>query len=317
MRALIFDGKKLQFKKGYPEPVLKDDEVLIRVCKAGICNTDVEIKKGYMGYTGVLGHEFMGVVEESLNKEIVGKRVVSEINCPCGICDYCLSGLSNHCTNRSVIGIFKKDGAFADYITVPEKNLHLLPDEISDEDAVFVELIAACFNVSERVHIKPGDRVVILGDGKLGTLVARVIRLLCCDLTLVGLDLLKLERASSLGIKSKLVKDFNEKASIIIECTGTPEGLMTAKNSVKPTGKIIQKSTFASSVNMNISSYVVDEIELIGSRCGPFSPAIRALQSKLVKVDDLVDSVYPFDDAIKGFERAESKDSMKVILDMT
>ncbi|MBU1627809.1 alcohol dehydrogenase catalytic domain-containing protein [bacterium] len=316
MRALIFNGEKLEFKTDYPKPKPNDDEVLIKVYKAGICNTDIEIKKGYMGFTGVLGHEFMGVVEQSCNKVIIEKRVVSEINCSCGVCHYCISGLSNHCPTRSVIGIFNKDGAFADYICVPEKNIHFLPDSITEEQAVFVELLAACFNVSQRVHIKPEDDVVILGDGKLGTLMARVIRLLCCNLTLVGLSPQKLERSSRLGIKTTLVKDFKAKVSIVIECTGTPDGLTLAKNLIKPKGKIIQKSTFASSYNINISSYVVDEIELIGSRCGPFAPAIRAIQSGLVGVDDLIDSTYSFDDALNAFKRAEDKDAMKVIMTM-
>jgi threonine dehydrogenase-like Zn-dependent dehydrogenase len=316
LRALIFNGKELEFKTDYPKPKPKDGEALIKVRKAGICNTDIEIKKGYMGFTGVLGHEFMGVVEDSSNKEIIGKRIVSEINCSCRQCEYCLSGLPIHCPTRSVIGIFNKDGAFADYICVPEKNLHFLPDNITDEQAVLVELLAACFNVTQRVHIKPEDDVVILGDGKLGTLMARVIRLLCCNLTLIGLNPQKLDRSSRLGIKTSLVKDFKGKASIIIECTGTPDGLTLAKNIVKPTGKIIQKSTFASNYNINISSFVVDEIELIGSRCGPFPSAIRALQSGLVDVDDLIDSTYPFNDALDAFKRAERKDAMKVIMNM-
>jgi len=316
VRALVYDGERLELKTDYPKPRPRDDEVLIKVCKAGICNTDIEIKRGYMGFTGVLGHEFVGIVIDGRDKNIVGKRVVSEINCVCGECDFCLSGLANHCPNRSVLGIHKRDGAFADFVVVPMKNLHLLPEGISDDRAVFIELLAACFNVLQRVHIKPEDNVVVLGDGKLGTLMARVMRLICCDVTLVGLNRSKLERSSSLGIRTCLAGESEIRSPLVVECTGTPEGFEQAKKIVKPRGKIIQKSTFSSHVTIDIASYVVDEVEVIGSRCGPFPPAIRALENNLVKVNDLIDSVYPFDRALEAFTRAEEENSMKVILDM-
>jgi threonine dehydrogenase-like Zn-dependent dehydrogenase len=316
LRVLVFNGKELEFVKNYPDPIIKENEALVKVLKAGICNTDIEILKGYIGFKGVLGHEFVGKVVDSKNKDIIGKKVVSEINCPCGTCEYCMSGLSNHCPTRTVIGIAGKDGIFADYINLPIENLHIVPDELPDEDCVFVELIAACFRVLQQIHIKPTDNVVILGDGKLGSIMARVLRLTCCNLTLAGLDPKKIDKSSHLGIKTCLSSKLKSKSDFVIECTGTPKGLSMSKELVKPSGTIVQKSTFSSTYNLDISRYVVDEIRVVGSRCGPFEPAIRALQMGLIKVQDLIDSIFPFDQALSALARAQQKDSMKVLMDM-
>lgn len=326
MRALSFH-KRLKFRKDYPIPQRAEGEALIRVLQAGICNTDIEIVKGYMPFQGVLGHEFVGVVEEAEDKTWIGKRVVGEINCPCRGCEYCREGLGNHCPNRKVLGILDKDGAFADYITLPVANLHELPTSISNLQAVFVEPIASAFRILEQVDIGPKDRVAVLGDGKLGLLVAQVMAGTGCELTAIGRHPEKLEILARRKIKTVLAHEgLHQTFDLCVDCTGSPKGLESALDLVRPMGKIVLKSTFASPVphwfgargeRLNLSQLVVNEVVLLGSRCGPFKRAIEALQDGAVEVTALVTKVYNLEEAIKAFGLASKKGVLKVVLDMT
>jgi len=342
MLGIVFN-KKLTLKENIPVPVPKKDEALIRVILAGICNTDLEIIKGYMGFKGILGHEFVGVVEECNDKNWIGKRVVGEINIGCGKCRYCKNGLRNHCPDRKVLGILNKDGAFAEYLTLPIRNLYTMPANISDEEAVFLEPLAACFEVLEQVKIGSRDRVIVLGDGKLGLLMAQVIKNTGCKLYLFGKHEEKLLIAQKLGIKiinlkrvtgnviarSEATKQSQNKeiatlfkvpyndikgVDIVIDCTGSSDGLGLAMILTKPKGKIILKSTFASKSYLNLSPVVINEISIIGSRCGPFKKAIDALKKREIKIEPLIYKIFPFKEGLKAFKMAGEKKALKVLL---
>lgn len=313
MRALTFFDK-VSFQKDYnicPQP----NETLIKITMAGICNTDIELIKGYMGFNGTLGHEFVGIVEDSNNKQLIGKRVCGEINCACGDCSFCNNNMSTHCPNRSVLGIVNRNGCFADQVYLPEKNLHLIPDSISDEEAVFVEPIAAAFEIVEQIKISPDDSIVVLGDGKLGIIIAQVLSLYSKKLVVIGKHINKLSILEKMGIKTLLLNDLPEmKADIVVEATGRKEGLDLALNIVRPRGKVILKTTIAENTDFNISKVVVDEITLIGSRCGPFKPAIEALKNKQVNINPLIEKVYDFNDAEIALNHAKMPGTMKVLL---
>ncbi|MDP8247833.1 MAG: alcohol dehydrogenase catalytic domain-containing protein [Candidatus Tritonobacter lacicola] len=316
MRALIYDGE-LRLVEDYPAPEIGEGEALVRVLMAGICNTDLEIIKGYMGFTGVPGHEFVGVVEASPEEELAGKRVVGEINCPCGTCDYCLTGMGNHCPARSVLGILKRDGAFAEYLTLPVENLHIVPDGVRDEEAVFAEPLAAACRALEQVKLERGESVVVLGDGKLGLLVAQVVKSTGCALLSVGLDPSKLSILRGMGIRTRPGTDgMKEKFDVAVDCTGSPEGLGAALSLTRPLGRVVLKTTVAENPSIDTSRIVVDEITVIGSRCGPFEPALEALKAKTVKVEPLISAVVPFSNALEAFDIARKKDMIKVLLKM-
>ncbi len=317
MNAILFDGE-LKPVSDYPVPVPGVNEALIRVNLAGICNTDLEILKGYGGYKGVIGHEFAGVVEEidGPDRELIGKRIVGEINSGCGNCPYCLSGMANHCPHRKVLGIVNKDGAMAEYFTLPHGNLHEVPEAVSDEEAVFTEPLAAAFEIVEQIHIRPDAKILVMGDGKLGLLVALVLNLSCSDVTLVGKHRHKMSIVSKQGVRTMLLNgsDVQKEYDIVIDASGSAKGLQTALQWVKPRGTVVLKSTVASGTDMNLAPVVIDEVTIIGSRCGPFRPALRALERKLVDVRPLITAVYPFDRAAQAFDEARQKDSLKVIL---
>jgi len=314
MRALYFD-KELKYRDDLPVPKPVEDEALVKVTCAGICNTDLEIINGYMGFTGIPGHEFVGVVEKCGNKEMVGKRVVSEINIGCGKCDYCRSGLQNHCHERSVLGIINREGAFADYIALPVDNLHVIPDSVPDVDAVFVEPLAAVFEILRQVYIGPSDRVCVLGDGKLGLLAAQVISMTGCDLTVVGNYRSKLLILDELGIRTELSSEFSGKdMDMVVECTGSESGMETALKTVRPRGKIIIKTTIAEKGCIDLNRIVINELSLIGSRCGPFPDAIIAIESGKVKLYPLVSAEYSIEEGVKAFTRASESGALKVIL---
>ncbi len=318
MRALFFQ-KKLQYRKDYPTPQRAEGEALIRVLKAGICNTDIEIVMGYMPFQGVLGHEFVGVVEEAGDTTWIGKRVAGEINCACGQCEYCRQGLGNHCPNRKVLGILGKDGAFADYLALPLSNLHELPPEITNIQAVFVEPLAAAFRVLEQVDIRPRDKVAVLGDGKLGLLVSQAMAGTGCELTVLGRHPEKLEILAGRKIKTVLANEapkLNQIFDICIDCTGSPKGLELALGLVKPLGRIVLKSTFARGGMLNLSPLVVNEIVLLGSRCGPFQRAIKALKEGAVEVGAMIAEVYGLEEAPRAFKLASKRGVLKVILNM-
>jgi len=317
MRGLYFDGE-LQLREDLPVPTPGPGEALIKVMAAGICHTDKEIVNGYMDFKGIPGHEFVGVVELVDDPDMLGKRVVGEINCPCRVCPLCVDGKTNHCHDRTTLGISGRDGAFAEYLTLPISNLHIIPDTLPLYAAVFVEPLAACFRITEQVHINPSHRVVVLGDGKLGLMAAQVMRLNGCALLAVGRYTHKLKILDRLGIRTVMEKDLDtrERFDVVIESTGSPEGFDLARALVDPAGTIVQKSTFVESVTVDISSLVVDEISIIGSRCGPFEPAIRALLRGLVNVQELIDRRFPLEMGLQAFEYAMRDAALKVILEM-
>jgi threonine dehydrogenase-like Zn-dependent dehydrogenase len=314
MRALVFDNE-LQYRTDYPEPVPDDNEALVKIRYAGICNTDIEITKGYMRFTGVLGHEFVGVVETSRGHDLSGKRVVAEINHGCGKCIYCENSMPTHCRKRSVLGILKKDGVFADYASLPEENLHVIPDSVSDEEAVFVEPLAAAFQITEQIPITDKDRVCVLGDGKLGLLAAQVLSATGCGLLVVGNHNEKLSILDELGIKTRLASSFNENGfDIVVDCTGSLSGIRAALRAVRPRGKIVLKTTVAKKGMMDLNAIVINEIALIGSRCGPFSPAINAIKNRQIDLYPLISREYGIEDGIKAFQYAARRDALKVVL---
>jgi len=314
MRALYFN-KELCFRDDLLVPLPRNDEALIRVTSAGICNTDLEIINGYMNFKGIPGHEFVGIVQESGNKELVGRRVVGEINIGCGQCQYCRSGVPNHCHERSVLGILNKEGAFADYITLPLDNIHVLPDSVSDEEAVFVEPLAAGFEILQQVDIVPSDRVCVFGDGKLGLLVAQVLSMTGCDLTVVGNHRSKLLVLEELGIKTELSSEFAGKdMDMVVECSGSESGMKMALKTVRPRGKVIIKTTIAKRGDIDLNLVVINELSLIGSRCGPFPDAIKAIESGKVKLYPLISAEYSIEEGIKAFEHASQKGVLKVLL---
>ncbi len=314
MRALVYDGL-LALRSDYAEPAPSRGEALLRVTLAGICNTDLEITRGYMGFSGVLGHEFVGVVERCDDATLVGRRVVGEINCYCAQCSTCLAGNPTHCPNRTTLGIDRHDGCMADYCVLPVRNLHVVPERVSDEQAVFAEPLAAALEIAEQVHMRPTDRVVVLGDGKLGLLVAQVLRLTGCDLLVVGRHDDKLAILARRGIATCLAADCpQQQADIVVDCTGQPEGFLTARAMVRPRGTLVLKSTFHGQNEVNLTSIVVDEVTIVGSRCGPFAPALRLLDQRLVDVEALITSIHPLADGVAAFDRARTKGTLKVLL---
>ena len=316
MRAVVFDEKGLRVETGYPEPESGENDALVRVLVAGICNTDLEITRGYMEFRGVLGHEFVGVVESSTDwSSLVGKRVVGEINCVCGQCPTCRAGRPNHCVARIVLGIAGRDGAFADKLVLPAVNLHVVPDEVSDEEAVFTEPLAAAFRIVEQMKVDSHTRAVVLGDGKLGMLVAQVLRMHTAEIRVVGKHADKLELLAGIGIATSRVDEGTDfDADLVVDCTGRADGLTLALDIVRPMGTIVMKSTVAERTEAEMSRIVIDEISLVGSRCGPFMPALRALQDKSVVVEPLISDTFPLDKAVDAFELAQRAGSFKILL---
>ena len=320
MRAIVFDNE-LKLVDDYKKPVPQKGEALVRVTLAGICNTDYEITKGYMGYSGILGHEAVGVVEEinDDDKSLLGKRVVAEISYGCKEpdCPYCTQKLYRHCPNRHTLGIWRKDGVFAEYYTMPLETLFEVPENVSDEQAVFVEPLAAACEITEQLHIKPFEKVIILGDGKLGLICALALNAQNLDVTLVGKHLNKLDIAKNQGIKTKLLNELKiEKIyDVVVEATGSVSGFETALALTKPRGTLVLKSTVAASKEFNLAPIVIDEITVLGSRCGQFPPALRMLQSGKIDLRPLISEVYKIDDALKAFDKNKEKDTIKVLLD--
>jgi threonine dehydrogenase-like Zn-dependent dehydrogenase len=314
MKATCFDGKNMNYDESYPDP--KSGEVLVRVNLAGICGTDLEILDGYMAYDGILGHEFVGTVEKSENSELIGKRVVGEINAGCGTCDFCEKGLDRHCPNRTVLGILKRDGAFAEYLSLPEKNLHVIPDSITDEQAVFVEPLAAAFEITEQVTLQPQWSVAIVGDGRLAQLIIQVLKLTCPNITCFGRHKSKLESLINIGVKIKIgiVSSDEQSFDLVVEATGSNSGFTDTMKLIKPRGTVVLKSTIASKESLDLTPTVVNEITLVGARCGLFKPAIDALFSGIVSVDSMVDSIYPLEKFSAAIEHAKKSDTLKVFL---
>ncbi|MFB5635161.1 MAG: alcohol dehydrogenase catalytic domain-containing protein [Nitrosopumilus sp.] len=314
MKATCFDGKNMRYEENYPEP--NTGEVLVRVHLAGICGTDLEILDGYMAYDGILGHEFVGTVEKADNSDLIGKRVVGEINAGCGACESCQKGMDRHCPNRTVLGILKRDGAFAEFLSLPEKNLHVIPDNITDEQAVFVEPLAAAFEIKEQVSLQPQWRVAVVGDGRLAQLIIRVLKLTCPNITCFGKHKNKLESLINIGVKIKIGIEKSDEQSfdLVVEATGSNSGFADTMKLIKPRGTVILKSTIASRENLDLTPTIINEITLIGSRCGLFKPAIDALATGVVSVDSMIDSTYPLEKFSEAIEHAKKPDTLKVFL---
>lgn len=319
MKAVVFN-EELKLVKDYEKPTPKKGEALVRVTLAGICNTDYEITKGYMGYNGILGHEAVGVVEDvnGDDKSLIGKRVVAEISYGCKDpnCEWCNQKLYRHCPNRHTLGIWKKDGCFCEYFTMPTEVLFEVPENVEDEQAVFVEPLAAAIEITEQLHIKPMDKAVVLGDGKLGLITALALNALNVNVTLVGKHQNKLDIAKAQGVSTKLLNDFEVKKEydIVVEATGSVSGFETAIALTKPRGVLVLKSTVAASKEFNLAPIVIDEITVLGSRCGQFPPALRLLKSGKINLKPLISATYSIDNAIEAFEKNKERDVLKVLI---
>ncbi len=315
MKALVFD-QTLRFDPRRAEPPRELGDTLIKVHQAGVCSTDIEITRGYMSFNGVLGHEFVGTVVSSPDKNLVGRRVVGEINCVCGRCDMCLSGLSNHCRNRTVLGISNHDGAFAELIRLPAHNLHILPDTIDNDSAIFIEPLAAALQVTKQIRFESRTWVTVLGDGRLGLLVAQVLRNTGCPVRVIGKHPEKLAMCEKWQIRSRLLADIAPRhdQDIVVDCTGSASGFELAMQIVRPRGTIVLKSTVAQGKPLNLAPAVVDELTILGSRCGPFREAIHALSEKSVDVISLISRRMKIEQGVEAMEIAGRNDVLKVIL---
>ena len=323
MRAIVLDGGKLSPRNDYPDPTPRDGEVLVRVLRAGVCETDLQLIRGYMGFSGVLGHEFVGVAESGPLK---GRRVVGEINCSCWTCETCKAGAPSHCPNRTVLGILNHAGAFADFIAVPQKNLHEVPDSMPTDVAVFTEPVAAAFQIPTQMTIHRLDLIIVLGDGRLGNLCAQVLAHLSKDVTVIGKHpekLALLNRPPEGGryggeIKTRLLADVepDRSADIVVDCTGSPTGLPTALTLVSPRGTIVLKTTVAGEQTLALAPVVIDEVTILGSRCGPFDRALTALDSGEVRVLPMISARYGLDQGVDAIGHARTKTSLKVLIDV-
>ncbi|WP_013324359.1 MDR/zinc-dependent alcohol dehydrogenase-like family protein [Gloeothece verrucosa] len=317
MKGLWLENQQLHLRTDIPTPSPPSGEVCVRVLRAGICNTDLELLRGYYPYKGVLGHEFVGLVENG-PEHLINKRVVGEINASCGYCRFCRTGQPTHCENRTVLGIVNRHGAFADYLTLPVTNLHPIPDSITTDAATFTEPVAAALEIQEQLSITPNERVLVVGDGKLGQLVAQTLALTGCELLVIGRHREKLALLEARGIKTGLSEAVSDRAfDIAVECTGNPEGFSLARRALRPRGTLVLKSTYAGNLTLDASSLVVDEITVMGSRCGPFPKAIELLAAGKIDVEGLIDGRYPLSEGKEAFEAAQRKGVLKILLEMS
>jgi threonine dehydrogenase-like Zn-dependent dehydrogenase len=298
------------------------EEALVRVTLAGICRTDVEIARGYANFTGTLGHEFVGVVESAPDSSLVGRRVVGEINVGCGHCALCLSNDARHCRQRTVLGIKGRDGAHAEYLQLPVKNLLPMPDEISDERAVFTEPLAAACGITERAQLTKQTRVAVIGDGKLGLLCAQTLALTEAQVLLIGKHPEKLRIAARRRIETVLLDQLETTSAhgqarvfdLVVEASSAPHGFKLALELLRPRGVLVLKSTFHGATNIDAARIVVDEISVVGSRCGHFAPALRLLERDMVDVESLIAEEYALSNGVRAFSRAAAKGVLKVLL---
>jgi alcohol dehydrogenase len=299
-----------------PWPRRREGHALIRLLCAGICNTDLELQRGYYSFRGVPGHEFVGEVMEADEPALLGRRVVGEINLPCGRCEWCRRGLGRHCPRRTVLGIVKQPGVFSEFFTLPQKNLHIVPDSISTERAVFTEPLAAACEILDQVRIPKGSRVAVLGDGKLGLLVAQVLQASRLEAHLYGRHKAKLAIAAASGVKTARVAGSLPRAAYdwVVEATGSAEGLSQAVSMTRPRGTLILKSTLHGAVALDTAPVVVNEITVVGSRCGRFEPALKLLRSSKLRLEEMISARMPLRDAPRAFEYAAKKGVLKVLL---
>jgi threonine dehydrogenase-like Zn-dependent dehydrogenase len=315
MKALRIDKKKLAVRE--VEKPAREDEALVRVLLSGICNTDLEIARGYAGFKGTIGHEFVGLVEEAADAQLIGQRVVGEINVGCGKCALCLSGDPRHCADRTVLGIIGRDGTHAEFLKLPHANLFKVPDMVLDEHAVFTEPLAAACGVMECVEIKPTDHVAVIGDGKLGLLCAQVLALTGAHVFLIGKHAEKLRIAERRGIETATPKSAAKRKrefDVVVEASGSPSGFAGALGLLRPRGVLVLKSTFEGKAEFAQAPVVVDEISIVGSRCGHFQPALDLLKKGAIDIDSLISEEYPLARGVYAMERAGKKGALKVFL---
>jgi threonine dehydrogenase-like Zn-dependent dehydrogenase len=314
MKALWLENNQISLQE-ISQP-RKSNEALIRIRKAGICSTDLELVKGYYPYAGILGHEFVGEVVEAEDASWIGQRVVGEINVVCHQCEQCLSGRPTHCENRTVLGIVNRDGTFAQFTTLPMTNLHRVPDSVPDEMAVFTEPLAAALEIQDQIHIQPTDRVLLIGAGRLGQLIAQTLALTGCDLRVVA----RHTHQQSL-LKARRIRTISEEEiqpwrwDVVVEATGSSSGFALARKAIRPRGTLVMKSTYKGEMSVNFSSIVVDEINIIGSRCGPFKPALRLMETRQVDPTVLIMHEFKLEEALKAFERAAGTGVLKVLIE--
>lgn len=316
MRSLWLENNEISLRD--ITQTRKPNEALIRIRKAGICSTDLELVKGYYPYTGILGHEFVGEVVEADDNSWIGQRVVGEINVVCNQCEQCLNGRSTHCESRTVLGIVNRDGTFAEFTQLPITNLHRVPDSVPDEMAVFTEPLAAALEIQQQIQIKPSDRVLLVGAGRLGQLIAQTLALTGCDLRVIA----RHEHQQNL-LRSRRIRMISEEDAsaqpwrwdIVVEATGSPGGFALARKAIRPRGTLVMKSTYKGEMSVNFSSIVVDEINIVGSRCGPFEPALRLMESRQVDPTVLIAEEFKLGDALKAFERAAETGVLKVLVE--
>ncbi len=315
MQALLVKDGQISYERDYPKPKPGPDQALIRLLQAGICNTDIEVVKGYAAFEGVLGHEFVGIVEYAPDKTWVGQRVVGGINLGCGICQVCQSHGPEHCPHNTVLGIIGHDGAFADYLILPQENLLPVPDDVPDATAVFTEPLAAALRIREQIKVAPSTSAAVVGPGRLGLLIGQVLALAGTQVTMIGRRKGSLELPSKMGLRTGLVDDFPDNAfDLVVEATGNQAGLINSLRLVRPLGTLVLKSTFAGSTTVDLSKLVVAEINVVGSRCGPFGPALRLLANQAIEVESMIEAEYPLSEGIEAFEHASRPGMRKVLL---
>jgi len=313
MQAVWLENNQLSMRD-VPRPD-KKGEALIRIRQAGICSTDLELLKGYYPYTGVPGHEFVGEVVEANDRSWIGQRVVGEINEVCGACEQCLNGRPTHCENRTVLGIINRDGTFAEYTSLPMANLHRVPDSVPDQAAVFTEPLAAALELQEQVHIQPTDRVLLIGAGRLGQLIAQTLALIGSDLRVLARHPYQQKLLTDRGIRVIREEEIQPwRWDVVVEATGSPTGFEIARKAIRPRGTLVMKSTYKGDMSVNFSSIVVDEVNIIGSRCGPFGPALRLLESKQVDPTVLIAAEFELDNALQAFEEAAKAGVLKILV---
>lgn len=313
MQALWLENNQISLRD-MPKPESKT-EALIRIRKAGICSTDLELVKGYYPYSGVLGHEFVGEVVNAPDASWIGARVVGEINASCWECEACRNGRPTHCENRTVLGIVNRNGVFAEYTTLPLENLHRVPDSVPDEMAVFTEPLAAALEIQQQIQIQPTDRVLVIGAGRLGQLIAQTLALTGCDLRVLARHQAQKNLLLARSIPVVSEADLHpHQWDVVVEVTGSPAGFNIARNAIRPRGTLVLKSTYKGDMNVNFSSIVVDEINIIGSRCGPFAPALRLMEKREVDPTALIMDEFKLGDAVQAMARAAEAGVLKVLL---
>ncbi|MCA9139712.1 MAG: alcohol dehydrogenase catalytic domain-containing protein [Planctomycetales bacterium] len=319
MKAITLTAGGLHFHPSHDGPTAAAGETLVHVLKAGICETDLQLARGYMGFSGIPGHEFVGIAQSG---DMAGQRVVGEINCSCRSCETCRAGRPTHCPNRTVIGIDRHDGAFAESVAVPQQNLHSIPDHVSDDQAVFVEPLAAAFQILEQISIQSSDRIAILGDGRLGYLSAQVLSQVSDQVTVFGKHGVKLLRFGHRGITTVQIPSSDphelpaKSFDIVVDCSGSTTGLPMALHMVRPRGTVVMKTTVGGNHQLALSAVVIDEIKIVGSRCGPFEKAIQSLASGNINVDGLITDRFTLDRYGEAFQAADNANSFKVVFEI-